>query len=171
MSIAVKTGLWHLDQTTSTVAIRHKTIWGMVTVNGTFTPVAGDGEVLPDGSARGTLTLDAASLDTKHAKRDKHLRSADFFDTENYPTISFTAERLVLSPDGTAQVTGQLTVRGVSRTQTLTATVNQAKPDEVVLDAEFIVDRDQFGLSWNQLGMLRGLTTVTTSLRFIPVSS
>jgi polyisoprenoid-binding protein YceI len=171
MSIAVKTGLWQLDQAASTVAFRHKTIWGMVTVNGTFAFVAGDGEVLPDGSARGTLTLDAASVDTKHAKRDKHLRSADFFDIENYPTITFAAERLVLSPDGTAQVTGQLTVRGVSRTQTLTATVNQAKPDEVVLDAEFIVDRDQFGLSWNQLGMLRGLTTVTTSLRFIPVSS
>jgi polyisoprenoid-binding protein YceI len=171
MTVAVETGLWQLDRTASTVAIKHKTMWNLVTVQGTFAVTGGGGEVLPDGSATGTVTLDAASLDTKHAKRDKHLRSADFFDIENYPTITFAAERLVLSPDGTAQVTGQLTVRGVSRTQTLTATVNQAKPDEVVLDAEFIVDRDQFGLSWNQLGMLRGLTTVTTSLRFIPVSS
>src|SRR5690349_22438213 len=89
MTVAVKTGVWQLEQTASTVAVRHKTIWNLVTVNGTFTAISGEGEVLPDGTARGTVTLDAASLDTKHSKRGQHLRSADFFDAERNPRITF----------------------------------------------------------------------------------
>ncbi len=88
MTTAVETGLWQLDATRSTVAISHVTMWGMVTVKGTFTGVSGEGEVRPDGTVRGAVTLDAASLDTKHTKRDEHLRSADFFDVEHHPRSS-----------------------------------------------------------------------------------
>jgi polyisoprenoid-binding protein YceI len=64
-------------------------------------------------------------------------------------------------------VVGQLTVHGISRPQTFTARLKDATGEALTLDAEFTVDRDQFGLGWNQLGMLRGLTTVTTTLRFL----
>lgn len=63
-------------------------------------------------------------------------------------------------------VIGQLTARGISRPQSFTAKVGDVSADAVTLNAEFSVDRDQFGLGWNQLGMIRGLTTVTASLRF-----
>ncbi|MGW7820842.1 YceI family protein [Streptomyces puniciscabiei] len=166
MTVAVQTGTWQLDAAASTVGLRHRTMWGLVTVKGTFTAVSGRGEVRPDGSAAGTVTLQAASLDTKNAKRDTHLRSADFFDTDQHPEITFAvrgADRL--DGDG-VRVTGQLTVRGTSRPVTFTARLTEASGEALTLDAEFTVDREQFGMGWNQLGMMRGLTTVTAKLRF-----
>ncbi|MDX6362683.1 YceI family protein [Streptomyces sp. NPDC058274] len=166
MSVAVETGLWQLDPARSTVALQHKTMWGLVTVKGTYTAVTGEGEVRPDGSASGTLTLDAASLDTKNAKRDKHLVSADFFDAGRHPEITFTVHSAVPGAGDTVEVSGQLTVRGISRPQSFTAHVTDADADAVTLNAELTVDRAEFGLGWNQLGMIRGLTNVTASLRF-----
>ncbi|MFF4801676.1 YceI family protein [Streptomyces sp. NPDC001351] len=167
MTVAVETGVWQLDATASTVALRHKTMWGLVTVKGTFGSIGGQGEVQPDGSATGTLTLDAATLDTKNKKRDEHLRSADFFDTANHPEITFAVRSAKAGASDTVEVSGRLTVRGISRPQTLTARLAGADADALTLDTEFTVDRGEFGLGWNQLGMIRGLTTVTATLRFV----
>ncbi len=166
MTTAVETGLWQLDATRSTVAISHVTMWGMVTVKGTFYGVSGEGEVRPDGSVHGAVSLDAASLDTKHTKRDEHLRSADFFDVEHHPTLVFAVRDAVFRQNDVVEVKGQLTVRGVSRPQTVTVKVAESSPDAITLTTEFTVDRDQFGLDWNRLGMMRGLTTVTSTLGF-----
>ncbi|MDQ1039037.1 polyisoprenoid-binding protein YceI [Streptomyces sp. V3I8] len=166
MTVAVKTGLWQLDTARSTVAIKHRTMWGLVTVKGVFGDVTGQGEVRPDGGASGTVTLGAASLDTKNTKRDTHLRGPDFFDAERHPTVVFAVHDAALRQDDTVAISGELTVRGVSRPQSATATLTESSADGVTLTAEFTVDRDQFGLGWNQLGMLRGLTTVTSTLRF-----
>ncbi|MER6556406.1 YceI family protein [Streptomyces sp. NPDC001027] len=167
MTVAVETGLWQLDAGASTVALAHRTMWGLVTVKGVFTAVDGGGEVAADGTATGALTLKAASLDTKNAKRDAHLRGADFFDADNHPDITFVVRSAALGADGTAEVTGQLTVRGISRPQSLTARVSGADADALTLDTEFAVDRGEFGLGWNQLGMIRGTAAVTAALRFI----
>ncbi|MFI7502423.1 YceI family protein [Streptomyces sp. NPDC049687] len=166
MTVAVETGLWQLDTVASTVALKHKTMWGLVTVKGAIAAVSGGGEVGPEGSATGTLTLDAASLDTKNAKRDEHLRGADFFDVANHPEITYAVRSAELGDGGTVQVSGQLTVRGISRPHSLTAKLTGASADAVTLDTEFTVDRGEFGLGWNQLGMIRGLTTVNATLRF-----
>ena len=166
MTVAVETGTWQLDTAASTVGLKHRTMWGLVTVKGTFASVVGAGEVGPDGSADGTLTLDVTSLDTKNAKRDAHLRSADFFDAENHPEITYAVRAAELRDGDTVHVSGQLTVRGVSRPHTLTAQVAQVDGDAITLAAEFAVDREEFGLGWNQLGMMRGLTAVTATLRF-----
>lgn len=171
MSVAVETGTWQLDTARSTVGVRHKTMWGMVTVKGSFTGLTGGGEVDPHGSASGSITLDAASLDTKNTKRDTHLRSADFFDTDRHPEITFAVRGAMPGNDKTVQVTGQLTVLGISRPQSFTAHLTEASADAVRLTAEFSVDREQFGMGWNQLGMMRGRTTVTASLRFVRTTS
>ncbi|GAA3783076.1 YceI family protein [Streptomyces chiangmaiensis] len=165
MTVAAETGLWQLDHTASTVSLRHKTMWGLVTVTGSFKGLSGQGEVKPDGTAQGTVTLDAASLDTRHTKRDRHLSSADFFDADRHPEITFTVHSVEARSDDTAQITGQLTIRGISRPQSFTTRVARAGTDAVTLDAEFTVDREEFGMSWNQMGMMRGLTTVIASLR------
>ncbi|TXS46540.1 YceI family protein [Streptomyces sp. uw30] len=166
MTVAVETGTWQLDSTASTVALRHRTMWGLVTVKGAFAAVAGNGEVRPDGSAVGTITLDAASLDTRSAKRDEHLRSADFFDAANHPEITFSVRSAELRDGDEVHVVGQLTVRGISRPTSVTARLVGTDDRSLTLEAEFTVDREQFGMSWNQLGMMRGLTTVTGTLRF-----
>ncbi|KUM77141.1 YceI family protein [Streptomyces curacoi] len=166
MTVAVETGTWQLDPAASTAAVRHRTFWGLVTVKGVFAAVTGNGEVRPDGSAVGTITLDVASLDTGNAKRDKHLRDADFFDAANHPEITFAVRSAELRDGDDVQVVGQLTVRGISRPKTFTARLVGADARSLTLDAEFTVDREQFGMDWNQLGMMRGLTTVSTTLRF-----
>ncbi|MFF2996384.1 YceI family protein [Streptomyces sp. NPDC057950] len=169
MTVAVETGLWQLDPARTSVVIRHKTMWGLVTVKGVFAAVTGEGEVQADGTARGTVTLDAASLDTKNGKRDKHLRSADLFDVERHPTITFAVDNAVVAQNDTVEVTGQLTVRGVTRPQPVVARVTAASAEDVTLATEFTVDRDQFDMGWNQMGMLRGLTTVVGTLVFTRV--
>lgn len=167
MTVAVETGLWQLDTTTSVVAVRHKTMWGLVTVKGTFGVISGQGEVRPDGSAAGTLTLDAASLDTANAKRDKHLRSADFFDVEQHPEITLAVRSDEPRDGDTAQFAGQLTVRGITRPQAFAVRLTEVKGERVTLEAEFAVDREQFGMGWNQLGMMRGPATATATLHFV----
>ncbi|MFE1942087.1 YceI family protein [Streptomyces massasporeus] len=166
MTVTVETGQWQLDATASTVGIRHKTMWGLVTVKGTFGTVGGTGEVRPDGCAVGTLTFDAASLDTENAKRDTHLRSEHFFDADHHPEITFAARSAELRDGDQVNVVGQLTVRGISRPLSLTARVSDRDTAGLTLDTEFTVDREQFGMGWNQLGMIRGRTTVTAVLRF-----
>ena len=166
MTVAVETGTWQLDRTATTVALKHRTMWGLVTVKGAFATVDGQGAVRADGSAVGTVTLDAASLDTKSAKRDEHLRGSDFFDVANHPEITFAVRSAELRDGDQVHVIGQLTVRGISRPQSFSGRIGDASADAVTVNAQFSVDRDQFGLGWNQLGMIRGLTTVDATLRF-----
>lgn len=167
MTAAVEAGPWQLDPTASQVTVRHRTFWGLATVKGVFTSVRGSGEVAADGTATGTVTLDATSLDTGNAKRDTHLRSADFFDAGSHPEITFAADGAELRDGDTAHVEGTLTVRGVGRPQSLTARVTSAEPGAVTLETEFTVDRQQFGVHLNQLGMMGGPTKVDATLRFI----
>jgi polyisoprenoid-binding protein YceI len=80
-------GPWVLDASGSSVHLRHKTMWGLVTVRGVFGHVDAVGEIGRDGTVPGRMELVVASLDTKHKKRDKHLRSRDFFDADDHPLI------------------------------------------------------------------------------------
>ena len=90
-------GRYLLDPASSTVTLRHKTFWGLKTVPGGFGGLRASGEIAADGTAHGTLAIDAASLDTKHAKRDEHLRSAHFFDVEQHPEITFENQEDLLA--------------------------------------------------------------------------
>ncbi|GGN59022.1 hypothetical protein GCM10011579_023010 [Streptomyces albiflavescens] len=167
----VAAGRWTLDPAGTTVGIRHKTFWGLVNVKGVFTKVSGDGEVLAGGGTHGSVTIDAASLDTKNAKRDTHLRSADFFDVDKHPSLVFTATDVTPAGNGTARVTGDLAVIGVSRTLSFTAEASEVSADAVTLTAEIPVDRKEFGMTWNQANMLKPLTFVTITARFTHRSS
>src|ERR1039457_2910828 len=152
---------WSLDAAHSSVALRHKTMWG----RGTFADLSGTGEILPDGSAHGRLEIGAASLSTNNAKRDKHLQSADFFNAQAHPRIVAELRRATRA-GGIVTVSGDLTVAGVTRPLDFTATVTEATLDAITLRAETEVDRANFGLTWNQMGMLKGPATVSVVTRF-----
>src|SRR6516164_1860028 len=115
--------------------------------------VSGNGTVAPDGEVSGTVTVAAASIDTKNTRRDTHLRSADFFDSGNHPDITFTADDIQASGQGAA-VTGVLTVRGRTRPLAFDAVASVQGDGGIWLDAEVRVHRADFGLTWNQLGMV-----------------
>jgi polyisoprenoid-binding protein YceI len=162
---------WTLDAARSSVTLRHKTMWGLATVRGTFGDLAGQAEIGADGTARGQLEIGAASLDTGNAKRDKHLRSADFFEADEHPHIVAVLQRADLAggtggPGDQVTVTGQLTAAGVTRPLTFTATLAEVTEPAVTVRAEAEIDRAQFGMTWNQLGMLRGPATISVLARF-----
>ena len=83
-------GGWTLDPQASNVQFAVKHFWGAVTVRGQFEQIAGEGAATAEAGLTGTMSFDATSLTTKNKQRDKHLRSADFFDTEHHPMVVLT---------------------------------------------------------------------------------
>jgi polyisoprenoid-binding protein YceI len=159
-------GTWILDRSRSTVALRSRSLWGMAPVKGTFTELTGAGAVSPTGEVTGTLEVAAASIDTKIKKRDTHLRSADFFDSDTYPQMMFTARTLSTSADGRLAVVGSLQVRDQTRPITVPIRVRVSGDELVQLDAEITVDRSAFGLTWNRLGAMSMKNVITVRAIF-----
>ncbi len=162
---AALAGNWTLDASKSTVGLRSKSVWGLVPVKGVFRQVSGQGTVSPAGDVSGTVTVSAASIDTKNKKRDTHLRSADFFDSDTYPDITFTVSQAKPSGQG-ATVSGSLTVHDHTKPVTFDAAVSAVSDSELSLDGEFQVDRTDFGLTWNQMGMVSAHNTITVHAVF-----
>jgi polyisoprenoid-binding protein YceI len=166
MTTDLTSGRWTLDASSSSVGLRHKTFWGLMGVAGSFGTVHGTGDLSADGTVGGRLVVDVASLDTKHAKRDKHLLSKDFFEVESHPEIVFEATSVRPSADGTALVEGDLTVRGRTRKLSFPVSYQAEGADAVVLKGTVEIDRTDYGLTWNQLGMLKGPAGIDLTLRF-----
>lgn len=101
------------------------------------------------------VTVQTASIDTGQPVRDAHLRSADFLDAANHPQMRFRSTSLELSGDRSCRMTGDLTLRGVTRPVTLevdflgSATDQQGKA-KVAFEARARIDREEFGLVWNR---------------------
>ncbi len=162
---AALAGDWSLDASRSTVELKTKSMWGLATVKGVFREVTGEGTVAADGKVSGTIRVAAASIDTKNSRRDKHLRSNDFFDVDNYPDIIFVADGAAPSSDGVT-VTGTLTVHDRRRPVSFPATVSVPGGGEVWLDAEVQINRADFGLTWSQLGVASMSNTITVHAIF-----
>lgn len=143
-------GDWVLAPGRSSVRLKSKVL-GLVPVHGVFREVSGTGAISADGEVSGTLTVAAASIDTKNTRRDTHLRSADFFDSGNHPDITFTVDGIRPS-DRAVAVTGALTVRGCRRPLSFAAAASAQGDGEIWLDAEVHINRADFGLTWNLLG-------------------
>jgi polyisoprenoid-binding protein YceI len=158
-------GSWALDAARSEIGLKSKSMWGMMPVNGVFREVTGSGTVSAAGDVTGTITVAAKSLDTKNKKRDDHLRSADFFDVANTPDITFAAEQVTPSGEGVT-VTGALTVRDRTRPVSFAARVSGSDGAQVELDGEIEVNRGDFGLTWNKLGMTSMNNTITVHAVF-----
>jgi polyisoprenoid-binding protein YceI len=165
-SVLAGPSTWSLDPARSSVSLHSKTMWGLATVRGAFGELAGSAEILPGGAARGRLEIGAASLNTKNTRRDRHLASADFFNAADHPSIVADLASATRTGDRVA-VQGTLTVAGVTRPLNFTATLADITPAAFTMTAEgVVVDRADFGLTWNQLGMLTGPSTVDVVARF-----
>jgi polyisoprenoid-binding protein YceI len=148
-------GAWTLDATRSEVKLETRHTWGLRPLHGVFRQVTGHGTVTEAGDVSGVVTVAAGSIDTKNSTRDKHLRSADFFDVANHPDLTFTVDGVAPADSpagGGARVTGRLTVRGRTRPASFDVTVS-ATGDEVRLDGKLPVNRADFGLTWNRMGI------------------
>jgi polyisoprenoid-binding protein YceI len=104
-------------------------------------------------------TIDAASIDTNHERRDTHLKSGDFFDVEKTPTITFKSTKVTAGESGAFQVAGDLTIRGITKPVTLDCqflgsgdVVVEGRPNgtRAGFEAKTTVNRKDFGIVWNR---------------------
>jgi polyisoprenoid-binding protein YceI len=148
---------WQIDSSHSGIhfTVRHLVI---AKVRGQFSRWTGSLEAPGTDFARASVgvVIDASSIDTGVADRDAHLRSADFFDVERHPEITFTSTGVTRTGDGRLNVTGALTIKGVTRDVDLDVEVlGRAKDpwgnERAAFSATTSVDRREFGLTWNQV--------------------
>ena len=146
---------WNLDPAHSNLqfAVKHMVI---STVRGSFREFTIDAEIDESDVTRSkaTVRIAAASLTTGNEDRDAHLRSADFFDAENNPAIEFVSRGIEKVRGDDYRITGDLTIRGVTRTVVLNAEIQGPVSDpwggvRFGLSATGKVNRKEFGLNWN----------------------
>ena len=149
------TGTYAIDPTHSRIGFvaRH----AMVTkVRGSFNEFQGTGYFDADDPAKSRLqlTIQAASIDTRNADRDGHLRSNDFFDMDTYPEISFVSTAVEALDAENYSVTGDLTIKGVTKPVTVNFEYTGTAVDpygntRVGLEGRTTVNRKDWGVSWN----------------------
>jgi len=149
---------WQIDPDHSSFQfkVRHLMVSN---VKGDFTKVRGMVTIDEQNIAnlKVEITIDAASANTGHAKRDEHLRSADFFDVTKYPTITFVSKKIERTGANTLKVRGDLIIRGVTKE----ITVDVEGPTAEVKDpggnfrrgatATAKINRQDFGIMWNRV--------------------
>ncbi len=124
----------------------------ILAVNGTLRVTEGSGTVGDDGRVTGRFVVDANSIDTNNKFRDKHLRSADFFEVHNYPSVIFAVTGASLDGPGQGTVKGNLSIRGVSRPVELPAVLRYEPDGALTLRVETEIDRSEWGLTWAKMG-------------------
>ena len=148
-----KTGTWVLDPAHSevTFSVRHMMISKVRGVFGVKSATIVAGENPLDTTV--TASVDVASVDTNDEGRDQHLRSADFFDAEQFPTLDFVSTG-VRYEKGDFLVDGDLTIRGITKPATFEVEFGGFGTDpwgnyKAGATAKTVINREDFGLTWN----------------------
>ena len=148
---------WNIDSTHSqtSFAITHLMV---ATVRGAFGKTAGtvefDGKNL--SSLKVNATIDVATIDTREPKRDEHLKSPDFFEVAKFPTATFVSKRAEAAGQGKIKLTGDLTIKGVTKEVVLdvegpTAPVKGSRGEtRVGATGTTTINRKDFGVTWNR---------------------
>lgn len=148
---------WEIDRAHSSAqfAVRHM---GVSTVRGSFTGLEGAVTIDDKNLANSVIevTIDATTVNTANQKRDDHLRSADFFDVANHPTMTFKSKKVESAGASRLKVTGDLTVNGVTKEVVLevegpTPSVNAGRGLKRGASATTRLNRRDFGLLWGAL--------------------
>lgn len=163
--LTANAGNWTLSPDRSVVTFRNKTMWGLATVTGRFTEFSGEGRA--NGGVNGRVVIRAASLRTGIRKRDEHLRSPDFFDVDTHPEITVEVSEPQPTGQSEARLGATLTVRGVARPVELPVSVEVLDDGAVRLAGRCTVDRGDFGVSGNMLGMVGQTTVLSADLVFV----
>jgi polyisoprenoid-binding protein YceI len=146
---------WEIDPAHSTVefAVKHMMV---TTMKGHFKQFSGRIEVNDENPIASSVsaTIQTASIDTGQEQRDAHLRSADFFDAEQYPTLTFASKRIEQLGDDHFRLTGDLTLHGVTREVPLDVTFEGEVRDmqgkrRASYSLQTSINRKDFGLNWN----------------------
>ncbi|MGW3622629.1 YceI family protein [Streptomyces sp. NPDC000880] len=162
-------GEWEIEQAHTRIGFVARHI-GLARVYGRFNNFAGAiriGNTVEDSAMH--VIIDAASIDTNVQMRDDHLRSADFLNVENYPTMEFYGDRFVHRGGNTWAITGGLTLHGVTRTVTLDANyggmrVGMEGETRVAVTATTELHREDYTVNWQSM-LARGIAVVGSNIK------
>jgi polyisoprenoid-binding protein YceI len=157
------TGTWRLDPSRSSAEFHVPNLWGLMTVTGRFDRY--EGTLNMSGRPAVALTIEADSLNTKNKRRDKHLRSEDFFDVANHPRVRFEADAADLAGDN-LKVRGLLYAAGQHVPLEVDARVTPVG-EELEVEATALVDQRRLGMTWSPLGVVRAPSKLTVRGRLI----
>lgn len=162
-------GTWKLDPMHTQVEFSAKHL-GMMTVRGHFAEVSATGEIYPDQPERSRVevTINAASIRTHNEQRDNDLRSSNFLEVDKYPTITFESTRIERKSPDRGTMTGDLTIKGVTRPVTLNVVKYGEFNDpnmghRIGYAAETEINRKDFGMSFDV--MLDGKWIVSNEIQ------
>ena len=176
---ATATTTWNIDPVHSVAEFKVKHMM-ISNVKGQFTGLTGvlkldEGDITKSSAE---ATIDAASINTRDAQRDGHLKSADFFDVEKFPTLAFKSTHVARAAEGELSIDGDLSIHGVTRKVTFAVEGPSAPGKDpwgntrIGLSATTKVNRKDFGLVWNSPletgGVLLGdEITITLDVQFV----
>jgi polyisoprenoid-binding protein YceI len=166
LSNPASVGVWNVDQQRSAIAFKAKSMWGLVAVKGRFTEFGGDGQITDTQTILGRIDIRAASVDTKIRKRDEHLRSADFFEVEKFPEISVVVTGAEAIDGDTVDLRAQLTVKGTTAPLPLRTKVAVLDDGAMRVRAQVTIDRNDFGVDGNVVGMVTDKATISCDVVF-----
>jgi polyisoprenoid-binding protein YceI len=166
LSNPASVGVWNVDPGRSTIGFKAKSMWGLVPVKGHFAEFSGDGQITDTQTVFGRIDIKAASLDTKIRKRDNHLRSADFFEAAKFPDISVVITGADAINGDTVDLRAQLTVKATTASLPLRVKVAVLDDGAVRLSTQVTVDRNDFGVDGNMLGMIGDNATISGDVVF-----
>jgi polyisoprenoid-binding protein YceI len=151
---------WRLDPSDASAAFRVPFVWGLASVKGHFERIEGWLEIDDQAEWHMVLMIDADSLDTGNARRDKHLRSAAFFNVEHHPTVRFRSTGVTDRGDGRLDVEGELEAAGERVPMQLEVKLDRTG-DGLELDTTATVDQRDLGMRYSPLRVIGTPTALT----------
>jgi polyisoprenoid-binding protein YceI len=166
LSNPASVGVWTIDPGRSSIGFKAKSMWGVAPVKGHFAEFSGDGQITDTQTVFGRIDVKATSVNTKIQKRDDHLRSADFFEVDKFPDISVVVTSAEGIDGDIVDLRAQLTVKGTAVALPLRTKVAVLDDGAVRVTAEATVDRRDFGVDGNLMGMIPDKATISGDVVF-----
>lgn len=159
-------GAWTVVADQSTVAVTSKSLWGVMPVKVRFTEFDAEGQVTAPQTVSGRVDIKAASLRSGIGKRDDHLRSADFLDVEKFPDISVVVNSADMVTADTVGLNAHITVKGTTKPVELKTKVTPVGDGGMRLTTQATINRQDFGVDGNLIGMITDNVTISGDLVF-----
>jgi polyisoprenoid-binding protein YceI len=160
-------GVWNIVPDRSAITFKVRNLWGLLNVKGRFGEFSGDGQLTGKAAVFGRVDIRAASLSTGIGRRDKHLRSADFFDVERFPEISVVVTAVHPTKGSAADLRASFTIKGVTAPLAMPVTITELDDGSIQISGEIKIDRSQFDLGWNRFGMIGATATAAAQAVFV----
>jgi polyisoprenoid-binding protein YceI len=160
-------GAWQIDPHGSEVLFKARALFGLLPVTGVFERFGGEMTVDAEGAASGRLVVETASINSGIRRRDADLRSASYFDSDKYPQMTFTLDKLEPSGEDHLNVTGTLQIHHVSIPISFPVYAI-AHGDHLHLEGRVTVDHDIAGLGWSKPALVGKMVRAEAALTLNP---